>query len=81
MEAINRIAQKKTNKRVKKKTPIHLRRFIRMKRKAGKQLRESEKLTEEKIKKITERIRVADLGLQNAARFRQEKRRRKPMKK
>ena len=73
MEAIKKIAQRKTNKKMKKKTPIHLKRFIRMKRKAGKQLRQLKNLTEEKIRKITERIRIADLGLQNAARFKQEK--------
>ena len=38
-------------------------------------------LTEEKIKKITERIRVADLGLQNAARFKQEKEEKKAYEK
>ena len=73
VEAINIVAEKKTTKRVRKKTPIHLRRFIRMKRKAGKQLRNSERLSQEKIKKITENIKIADLGMQNAARFKQEK--------
>ena len=58
VEAIKKVAQRKTNKKMKKKTPIHLKRFIRMKRKAGKQLRQLENLTEEKIKKITERIRL-----------------------
>ena len=72
VEAIKKIAQRKTNKKMKKKTPIHLKRFIRMKRKAGKQLRQLKNLTEEKIRKITERIRVANLGLQNAGRFKQE---------
>ena len=81
VEAIKKIAQRKTNKKMKKKTPIHLKRFIRMKRKAGKQLRQLENLTEEKIKKVTERIRVADVGLQNAARFKQEKEEKKLMKK
>ena len=81
IEAINRVAEKKTTKRVRKKTPIHLRRFIRMKRKAGKQLRNSERLSEEKIKKISDKIRIADLGMQNAARFKQEKEEKKAYEK
>ena len=81
VDAINKVAEKKTTKRVRKKTPIHLRRFIRMKRKAGKQLRNSEKLSEEKIKKITEKIKIADLGMQNAARFKQENEEKKPYEK
>ena len=56
VEAIDIVAEKKTTKKVKKKTPIHLRRFIRMKRKAGKQLRNSERLSENKIKEITKKI-------------------------
>ena len=54
MEVIKKIAQRKTNKKMKKKTPIHLKRFIRMKRKAVKQLRQLKNLTEEKIRKITD---------------------------
>ena len=52
-----------------------------MKRKAGKQLRNSERLSEEKIKKITDKIRIADLGMQNAARFKQEKEEKKAYEK
>ena len=63
VEPIKKVAKKKTNKKTKKKTLLHLRRFIRMKRKAGKQLRNSERLSEEKIKKITDKIRIADLGI------------------
>ena len=37
VEAINQVARKKTKKEGKKKTPIYLRKFIRMKRKAGKE--------------------------------------------
>merc|ERR1712240_185323 len=81
VEAINIVAEKKTTKKVRKKTPIHLRRFIRMKRKAGKQLRNSERLSGEKIKKITDKIRIADLGMQNAARFKQEKEEKKAYEK
>merc|ERR1712240_657408 len=81
VEAIDIVAEKKTTKKVKKKTPIHLRKFIRMKRKAGKQLRNSERLSEEKIKKITDKIRIADLGMRNAARFKQEKEEKKAYEK
>ena len=57
----------------KKKTPPHVRKFIRMKRKAGKQLKNKKKLTQEKIKEILRKIKLADLGIQNAARQKQEK--------
>merc|ERR1711867_424566 len=53
VEAIDMVAKKKTTIKKKKRTPIHMQRFIRMKRKAGKQLRNSEKLSETKIKEIT----------------------------
>ena len=81
VEAIRKVAKKKTNKERKNKTPLHLRRFIRMKKKAGKQLRQIKNITEEKIKEITEKIRLADLGIQNASRFKQEKEERKAYKK
>ena len=79
VEAIKKVAGKKTNKERKKKTLLHLRRFIRMKKKAGKQLRELKNITKEKIKEITE-IRVADLGIQNASRLKQEKKKKMHMK-
>ena len=72
VEAIDAVAEKKTTKKAKKRTPIHLRGFIRAKRKAGKKLRNSKKLTENQIKEITRKIWIADLGMQNAARFKQE---------
>ena len=44
-----------------------------MKRKAGKELKKSKNPSPEKIKEITRKIRLADLGIQNAARLKQEK--------
>merc|ERR1711895_264431 len=63
VEAVDKVAEKKTTTKKRKKTPIYMRRFIRMKRKAGKQLRNSEKLSEAKIKEITRKIWIADLGM------------------
>ena len=58
VEAINQVAKKKTKREGKKKTPIHLRKFIRMKRKAGKELKKSKNPSPEKIKEITRKIRL-----------------------
>ena len=44
-----------------------------MKRKAGKELKKNKNLSPEKIKEILRKIRLADLGIQNAARLKQEK--------
>ena len=74
VEAINQVAKKKVRKTGKKKMPVHLRKYIRMKRKAGKELKKKKNLSpEKKIKEIVRKIRLADLGIQNAARLNQEK--------
>ena len=44
-----------------------------MKRKAGKLLKNKKNLTQEKIKEILKKIKLADLGIQNAARQKQER--------
>ena len=80
VEAIKQVAKKKTKKEGKRKTLIHLRKFIRMKRKAGKELKKSKNALSEKIKEITRKIRLADLGIQNTARQKQEKEENRPMK-
>ena len=73
VEAVSQVAKKKLRKPGKKKTPPHLRKFIRMKRKAGKLLKNKKNLTQEKIKEILKKIKLADLGIQNAARQKQER--------
>ena len=73
VEAVSQVAKKKLRKPGKKKTLPHLRKFIRMKRKAGKQLKKKKNLSQEKIKEILRKIKLADLGIQNAARQKQEK--------
>ena len=70
VKAIRQVAKKKTKKERKKKTPFHLQRFIRMKKKAGIMLKN---VSEEKIREITANTRAADLGIQNASRLKQEK--------
>ena len=45
VEAVSQVAKKKLRKPGKKKTPPHLRKFIRMKRKAGKQLKKKKNLS------------------------------------
>ena len=39
VEAVSQVAKKKVRKSGKKRTPVHLRKYMRMKRKAGKQLK------------------------------------------
>ena len=54
VEAINQVAKKKVRKTGKKKMPVHLRKYIRMKRKTGKELKKKKNLSPEKNKRNIE---------------------------
>ena len=62
VEAISQVAKKKVRKTGKKKTPVHLRKYIRMKRKAGKQLKKKKNLSPEKNKRNIEEDKTLRFG-------------------